>query len=58
MARVPAIGMCWSRFLSTHTAMLDSFGYRKLISKGILPLSPAFALVLIAHYSWLLLSLI
>lgn len=31
-----AIGMCWSGFLSTHTAMLDSLGYRHLISKAIL----------------------
>ncbi len=31
-----AMGMCWSGFLSTHTAMLDSLGYRKLISKAIL----------------------
>ena len=31
-----AIGMCWSGFLSTHTAMLDSLGYRQLISKAIL----------------------
>ncbi|SDD04866.1 CD0519/CD1768 family membrane protein [Williamwhitmania taraxaci] len=31
-----AIGMCWSGFLSTHTAMLDALGYRKLISKAIL----------------------
>lgn len=30
-----AIGMCWSGFLSTHTAMLDSMGYRKAISKAI-----------------------
>lgn len=30
-----AIGMCWSGFLSTHTAMLDSLGYRKMISKAI-----------------------
>ena len=30
-----AIGMCWSGFLSTHTAMLDALGYRKLISKAI-----------------------
>ena len=30
-----AMGMCWSGFLSTHTAMLDSLGYRKLISKAI-----------------------
>lgn len=31
-----AIGMCWSGFLSTHTAMLDSLGYRNLTSKAIL----------------------
>ena len=31
-----AIGMCWSGYLSTHTAMLDSLGYRKLTSKAIL----------------------
>ncbi|MBP5573099.1 MAG: hypothetical protein J6X40_02920 [Bacteroidales bacterium] len=30
-----AIGMCWSGFLSTHAAMLDSLGYRKLIGKAI-----------------------
>lgn len=31
-----AIGMCWSGFLSTHTAMLDSLGYRHLTSKAII----------------------
>ena len=31
-----AIGMCWSGFLSTHTAMLDSLGYRDLTPKAIL----------------------
>ena len=31
-----AIGMCWSGYLSTHTAMLDSLGFRKLTSKAIL----------------------
>lgn len=31
-----AIGMCWSGYLSTHTAMLDSLGYRKLTPKAIL----------------------
>ncbi|MGF7059079.1 CD0519/CD1768 family membrane protein [Brassicibacter mesophilus] len=30
-----AMGMCWSGFLSTHVAMLDSLGHRKLISKAI-----------------------
>lgn len=31
-----AVGMCWSGFLSTHTAMLDTLGYRDLTSKAIL----------------------
>ncbi len=31
-----AIGMCWSGYLSTHTAMLDSMGYRQLTPKAIL----------------------
>lgn len=30
-----AIGMCWSGYLSTHTAMLDTLGYRSLTSKAI-----------------------
>ena len=30
-----AMGMRWSGFLSTHTGMLDSLGYRQLISKAI-----------------------
>ena len=31
-----AMGMCWSGYLSTHTAMLDSLGFRRLTSKAIL----------------------
>ena len=31
-----AIGMCWSGYLSTHTAMLDALGFRKLTSKAII----------------------
>ena len=54
-----AIGMCWSGFLSTHTAMLDSLGYRELAPKAILAhtiggLAAAFA----AHWSYVLVSLI
>ncbi|WIV11274.1 hypothetical protein [Proteiniborus sp. MB09-C3] len=30
-----AMGMCWSGFLSTHVAMLDALGHRKLIGKAI-----------------------
>lgn len=31
-----AIGMCWSGYLSTHTAMLDSLGFRELTPKAII----------------------
>ncbi|OED40428.1 hypothetical protein ACH42_16630 [Endozoicomonas sp. (ex Bugula neritina AB1)] len=31
-----AMGMCWSGYLSTHTAMLDSLGFRQLTSKAII----------------------
>ena len=52
-----AIGMCWSGFLSTHTAMLDSIGYRQLTSKAILAhtiggIAAAFA----AHWLFVLVS--
>ena len=30
-----AMGMCWSGSLSTHTAMLDSLGYRNLLSRAV-----------------------
>lgn len=30
-----AMGMCWSGYLSTHTAMLDTLGYRNLTSKAL-----------------------
>lgn len=30
-----AIGMCWSGYLSTHTAMMDSLGCRELTTKAI-----------------------
>lgn len=54
-----AIGMCWSGFLSTHTAMLDSLGYRKLISKAIGAHTVAgFCAGVIAHFTFLLFSLL
>ena len=54
-----AIGMCWSGFLSTHTAMFDSLGFRKGISKAL----GAHAIAglcagIIAHFLYLLVSLI
>ncbi|MDD3146393.1 MAG: nucleoside recognition domain-containing protein [Candidatus Riflebacteria bacterium] len=30
-----AMGMCWSGYLSTHTAMLDALKYRELTSKAL-----------------------
>lgn len=31
-----AMGMCWSGYLSTHVAMMDALGVRKLTSKAII----------------------
>lgn len=31
-----AMGMCWSGFLSTYSAMFDTLGYRNLVSKAII----------------------
>jgi len=31
-----AMGMCWSGYLSTHTAMLDTLNYRNLTSKALI----------------------
>ena len=54
-----AIGMCWSGFLSTHTAMLDSLGYRKTISKALGAHTVAgLCAGVIAHFAYLLVSLI
>ena len=54
-----AIGMVWSGFLSTHTAMLDSMGYRKVISKALGSHAIAGLCVgVIAHFTYLLISLI
>ncbi len=54
-----AIGMCWSGFLSTHTAMLDSLGYRKVISKALGAHAVAgICAGIIAHFVYLAFSLI
>jgi hypothetical protein len=53
-----AIGMCWSGFLSTHTAMLDSLGYRELTPKAILAHTiGGFGAAVFAHCLYLLVSL-
>ena len=54
-----AIGMCWSGYLSTHTAMLDTLGYRKLTSKAILAHTiGGLVAAVVAHWGYLLFSLI
>ncbi|MBR5835429.1 MAG: hypothetical protein IKY66_04630 [Bacteroidales bacterium] len=54
-----AIGMCWSGYLSTHTAMLDALGYRNLTSKAILAHTiGGIVAAVIAHWSFVLYSLI
>ena len=54
-----AMGMCWSGYLSTHTAMLDSLGYRKLASKAIIAHTiGGLCAGIIAHWLFVLVSLI
>lgn len=54
-----AMGMCWSGYLSTHTAMLDSLGYRKLIGKAISAHTiGGLCAGVAAHWLWVLLTLI
>lgn len=54
-----AIGMCWSGYLSTHTAMLDSLGYRELTSKAIVAhtIGGIFAAI-VAHLLYLLVTIV
>lgn len=53
------IGMCWSGFLSTHTAMLDTIGYRELTSKAILSHTiGGLAAALTAHWLYLIYALL
>lgn len=54
-----AIGMCWSGFLSTHTAMLDSLGFRHLTPKAILAHTiGGLSAAIVAHLIYLLITLI
>ena len=54
-----AMGMCWSGFLSTHTAMLDSLGYRKLIGKAIgAHTIGGLVAGIAAHWLWVLAALV
>ena len=50
-----AIGMCWSGYLSTHIAMMDSLGFRNLTTKAILSHTiGGVAAGVFAHYMFLL----
>ena len=54
-----AIGMCWSGYLSTHTAMLDTLGYRTLTSKAILAHTiGGIVAAVLAHWLFVLYGLI
>lgn len=54
-----AMGMCWSGYLSTHTAMLDSLGFRSLTSKAILAHTVGgLAAGIAAHWLYVLFSMI
>jgi hypothetical protein len=53
-----AMGMCWSGFLSTHTAMLDSMGRRDLVGKAVLSHTiGGLAAGAAAHYLFMLIQL-
>lgn len=59
IAMFTAIGMCWSRYLSTHTAMLDSLGYRELTSKAIASHTIGGAVAgVVAHWTYVLVMLL
>ena len=52
-----AIGMCWSGYLSTHTAMLDSMGYRELTPKAILAHTiGGLVAAIVAHFAYMLVT--
>lgn len=54
-----AIGMCWSGYLSTHTAMLDAIGFRELTSKAILAHTiGGVVAAIVAHWVFVLYSFI
>ena len=53
-----AMGMCWSGYLSTHTAMLDTLNHRFLTSKALISHTIGGIVAgTFAHYLYLLLSI-
>jgi spore maturation protein SpmB len=54
-----AIGMCWSGYLSTYTAMFDTIGYRTLTSKAIIAQAVGgISAAVVAHWVYVLVSLL
>ncbi|MBD5355824.1 MAG: hypothetical protein HDR88_02305 [Bacteroides sp.] len=54
-----AIGMCWSGYLSTHTAMLDSLGYRELTPKAITAHTiGGLVAAIVAHFVYILVTML
>ena len=54
-----AIGMCWSGYLSTHTAMLDSLGFRELTSRAVLAHTiGGLCAAIVAHWLYVLYTFI
>lgn len=54
-----AMGMCWSGYLSTHTAMLDTLKFRQLTSKALLAHTIGGVIAgTFAHYLYLLLDVV
>ena len=53
-----AMGMCWSGYLSTHTAMLDTLKFRELTSNALVSHTVGgIAAGVIAHYLYLLVTM-
>jgi spore maturation protein SpmA len=53
-----AMGMCWSGYLSTHTAMLDTLGYRQLTSKALISHTVGGLVAgVVAHYVYVLVNI-
>ncbi len=53
-----AMGMCWSGYLSTHTAMLDTLKFRRLTSKALIAHTiGGIAAGTFAHYLFMLLNI-
>jgi hypothetical protein len=54
-----AMGMCWSGYLSTHTAMLDALGYRELTSRAIISHTlGGIGAGIVAHFTYVVLSMV